>query len=167
MPSEVITIEVVDPVYETVTIEVMETNPARLLPDGGTTGQVLAKASDGDYDTGWADNAEPPVTSVNGQTGVVVLDAADVGAYPDTNPDGFVDAAGAANAAPIQSVTGDGVDNTDPANPVLTFPTAGEIGAVQTNTSGSIDITAVWGGTQAEYDLIGSPSATTLYVIVG
>lgn len=38
---------------------------------------------------------------------------------------------------------------------------------VQTNTGGSIDITAVWGGTQAEYDLIVSPSATTLYVIVG
>lgn len=29
----------------------------------------------------------------------------------------------------VQSVTGDGVDNTDPANPVLSFPTPGEIGA--------------------------------------
>ena len=47
-----------------------------------------------------------PVTSVNGETGVVVLDAADVGAYADDNPDGFVDAAGAAVAAPVQSVNG-------------------------------------------------------------
>ena len=43
----------------------------------------------------------------------------DIGAYPDTNPDNFVDAAGAAAAAPIQSVTGTAVDNTDPVNPVI------------------------------------------------
>jgi hypothetical protein len=44
------------------------------------------------------------VDSVNSQTGVVVLGASDVGAYPDTNPSGFVDAAGASAAAPVQSV---------------------------------------------------------------
>lgn len=63
------------------------------------------------------DAAAPPVTSVNGQTGAVVLDATDVGALPDTttiptdtsdltNTAGFVDAAGAAAAAPVQSVNG-------------------------------------------------------------
>lgn len=31
----------------------------------------------------------------------------------------------------VQSVTGDGVDNTDPNNPVLTFPTPSEIGALE------------------------------------
>lgn len=42
----------------------------------------------------------------------------------------------------VESVTGDGVDNTDPANPVLTFPIASEI----TNTpSGSISATDVQG----------------------
>lgn len=57
------------------------------------------------------------VMSVNGQTGTVVLDATDVGALPDTtaiptdtsdltNNAGFVDAAGAAAAAPVQSVNG-------------------------------------------------------------
>ncbi len=57
------------------------------------------------------------VTSVNGQTGTVVLDAEDVGALPDstvvpsktsdlTNDSGFVDASGAASAAPVQSVNG-------------------------------------------------------------
>lgn len=57
------------------------------------------------------------VMSVNGQTGTVVLDASDVGALPDTtaiptdtsdltNNAGFVDAAGAAAAAPVQSVNG-------------------------------------------------------------
>jgi hypothetical protein len=52
-------------------------------------------------------NGGGAVDSVNGQTGVVVLDAADVGAYPDTNPSGFVDSAGAAAAAPVQSVNGE------------------------------------------------------------
>ena len=61
--------------------------------------------------------AAAPVSSVNGQTGTVVLDASDVGALPDTttipsdtsdltNTAGFVDAAGAAAAAPVQSVSG-------------------------------------------------------------
>lgn len=59
----------------------------------------------------------PPVTSVNGETGDVVLDAEAVGALPDdtvipsktsqlNNDSGFVNAAGAAAAAPVQSVNG-------------------------------------------------------------
>jgi hypothetical protein len=35
----------------------------------------------------------------------------------------------------VQSVTGDGVDNTDPDNPVLSFPTPGDIGALATGTA--------------------------------
>lgn len=52
------------------------------VPDGGLTGQVLAKASAADQDTEWVDQTggTGSVDSVNGQTGVVVLDAADVGA---------------------------------------------------------------------------------------
>lgn len=57
------------------------------------------------------------VTSVNGQTGTVVLGASDVGALPDdtaipakvsdlTNDSGFVNASGAAAVAPVQSVNG-------------------------------------------------------------
>jgi hypothetical protein len=52
----------------------------------------------------WQPGAIDAVTSVNGETGDVVLDAADVGAYADDNPSGFVDASGAAAAAPVQSV---------------------------------------------------------------
>lgn len=50
----------------------------------------------------------------------------------------------------VLSVTGDGVDNTDPANPVLTFPTAGEIGAesewvVTTANSGTLTgVNVLW-----------------------
>ena len=61
--------------------------------------------------------ADAPVQSVNGYVGYVDLNAADVNALPDTtviptdtsdltNTAGFVDAAGAAAAAPVQSVNG-------------------------------------------------------------
>lgn len=49
------------------------------VPTGGITGQVLKKRSAVNYDTEWSDEGGA-VDSVNGQTGTVVLDAADVGA---------------------------------------------------------------------------------------
>lgn len=59
--------------------------PAAGIPSGGSTGQVLTKASGSDYDAAWqTPSAGGSVDSVNGQTGVVVLDADDVGALPDT-----------------------------------------------------------------------------------
>ena len=57
------------------------------VPTGGTTGQVLAKSSNADYAVTWVNQSGGgggAVDSVNGQTGVVVLDADDVGALPDT-----------------------------------------------------------------------------------
>jgi len=61
------------------------TAQSRLMPTGGTTGQVLAKKSNTNYDTEWKTvSGGGAVDSVNGQTGVVVLDADDVGALPDT-----------------------------------------------------------------------------------
>lgn len=54
------------------------------VPVGGTTGQILAKISNANYDTAWEDGG-------------------------------------------VQSVTGTGVDNTDPANPIVNIPTAGQL----------------------------------------
>jgi hypothetical protein len=52
---------------------------------------------------------------------------AEIGAYPDTNPDGFVDASGASAAAPVQSVNGEtGVVVLD----------AGDVGAIPTSEKG-------------------------------
>lgn len=50
------------------------------IPDGGTTGQVLTKASNDDYDATWQNQA---VTSVAGKTGAVTLDGGDV-TYSDS-----------------------------------------------------------------------------------
>ena len=53
---------------------------------GGTTGQVLAKASNADNDTTWVNIADNAVTSVNGDTGPIVnLNATDVGAAPTSH----------------------------------------------------------------------------------
>lgn len=49
------------------------------VPAGGTSGQVLAKSSGTDHDTGWVDAAAGGVTSVNTRTGAVTLTKADVG----------------------------------------------------------------------------------------
>jgi len=83
--------------------------------------------------------AAAPVQSVNGQTNVVNLaldDLTDVNATNASNGQTLIYNSTALaweavsiSAGGVQSVTGDGVDNTDPANPVLSFPTVDEIGA--------------------------------------
>lgn len=103
--------------------------PGEGVPDGGTVGQVLTKQSNADYDTDWETPPTAPVTSVNGQTGDVVLDAIDVGAdaagsaaqaLSDAND--YTDSAVAGVDTGVMSiVAGDNVtvDNSDPANPVV------------------------------------------------
>ena len=62
-----------------------KTGTVTVLPTGGTTGQVLAKKTGTNYDVEWQTvSGGGAVNSVNGQTGTVVLGAADVGALPDT-----------------------------------------------------------------------------------
>lgn len=54
------------------------TAAAAALPSGGTTGQILAKASDSDYDTTWVDETGGTgsgVDSLNTQTGDITLSA--------------------------------------------------------------------------------------------
>ena len=55
----------------------------KFLPSGGAVGQILRRTSTG---AEWSDETavSAAVTSVNGHTGDVVLDALDVGALPDT-----------------------------------------------------------------------------------
>lgn len=103
--------------------------PGEGLPTGGTTGQVPVKQSNADYDIAWETLPAAPVTSVNGQTGAVVLDATDVGAdaagsaaqaLSDAND--YTDNAVAGVDTGVMSVVAGNnvtVDNTDPANPVI------------------------------------------------
>lgn len=49
------------------------------VPTGGTTGQVLSKIDNTDYNTQWIAAPGGAVDSVNTQTGVVVLDSDDIG----------------------------------------------------------------------------------------
>lgn len=63
--------------------------PGQGVPTGGSSGQVLAKASATDYDTEWVaqtgGGGGGAVDSVNSQTGTVVLDADDVSDVSTTN----------------------------------------------------------------------------------
>lgn len=109
-----------------------------------------------------------PVQSVNGKTGTVVLNASDVGAY--TKPNGGIPKTDLASAVQtslgkadtaLQSYT-----ETDPTVPswakASSKPsyTASEVGAIPVSTA----VTALWAGTQAEYDAL-TPESTVLYFI--
>lgn len=56
------------------------------VAQGGSTGQVLVKKSNTDYDTEWQDAPVSGVSSVNGKSGSVTLGAEDVGALPADTP---------------------------------------------------------------------------------
>lgn len=124
-----------------------KTGAVTVLPTGGTSGQVLSKASGSNYDVAWTTvSGGGAVDSVNGQTGVVVLDASDVGALPDTtviptktsdltNDSGFLTSAvtsfnGSTGAvtytAPVQSVNGQTGAVTTP-NTTYTLSISGNV----------------------------------------
>lgn len=79
--DQTVEVEVVEAVVYSVELTTAAQGPAGVgIPVGGTTGQVLAKATGDNYDTEWVDPAAGggAVDSVNGQTGVVILDTDDV-----------------------------------------------------------------------------------------
>lgn len=86
---------------------------SRLMPTGGSTGQVLSKASGTNYDVEWT-TPSGGVSSVNGKTGAVTLNASDVGALADTY------------TAPVSSV------NTKTGAVTLT---ASDVGALSSSTT--------------------------------
>ena len=95
--------------------DLTSTVQSRLLKTGGSTGQVLAKASGTNYDVAWTTvSGGGAVDSVNGQTGTVVLTASDVGALADTY------------TAPVSSV------NTKTGAVTLT---ASDVGALSSSTT--------------------------------
>jgi hypothetical protein len=101
---------------------------------GGSSGYVLAKASNTDYDTDWIPaGAAPPVSSVDGRTGVVTLSD-------------LYDAAGDASAAQTAAQSyADGLASN--------YDSAGSAAAAQTAAEGYAD------GLAANYDPAGSASA--------
>jgi hypothetical protein len=95
----------------------------------GVVGQALI--SDGDGTTSWADFPTDSVTSVNGETGAVVLDAADVGAIPTSEK-------GAANG--VASLGADGIvpDSQLPPIPGIAAPLDFYGSVISSQTSGEI-----------------------------
>jgi len=98
------------------------------IPAGGTTGQVLAKASNTDRDTTWTTPATAPVSSVNAKTGVVVLNPDDLNDTSTTHK--FTTAADKTKLAGIEA----NADVTDAAN----VAAAGAV--MQTAALGFVDV---------------------------
>ena len=108
--------------------------PGPGLPVGGAVGQIPAKASTDDYDVEWVD---PPagtdgggaVDSVNGQDGIVVLTAGDVGADPAGTAAALVDdLSGVSNTTAARLALGLGSAATQPSS---AFDAAGAATAAQ------------------------------------
>ncbi|MFJ9387687.1 hypothetical protein ACIRON_02630 [Nocardioides sp. NPDC101246] len=102
------------------------------IPSGGTTGQVLTKASGTNYDTEWADptggGGGGAVTSVAGKTGVVTLVKGDVGL-------GNVDNTSDANK-PVSTATSTALGlKADKASPTFTGTPAAPTATAGTNTT--------------------------------
>ena len=107
------------------------------VPVGGTTGQVLAKNSGTDYDTEWID-AGAAVDSVNGQTGIVVLDTDDISDSGSTNK--YVTAAEKTKLSNLSGTnTGDQTTITGNAGTATALQTARTIGTLtgDVTTAGS------------------------------
>ena len=88
--------------------DLTSTVQSRLLKTGGSTGQVLAKASGTNYDVAWTTvSGGGAVDSVNGKTGAVTLTASDVGALSSSTTfvSSFNGSSGAVTyTAPVTSV---------------------------------------------------------------
>lgn len=139
-----------DDIDDTSTINKFAT--AAQLTDIGTAvqpGDLATVATSGAYSdlTGTPTIPTVPVDSVNSQTGVVVLTAADVGAA--TTAQGAL-----ANTA------------TQPSDNISTLTNdAAYVTSDPTGVTGADAIANMVSLTQAEYDAIGSPNSSTLYVI--
>jgi hypothetical protein len=120
------------------------------VPVGGTTGQVLAKHSNTNYDTEWVaqtgGGGGGAVDSVNGQTGTVVLDPDDLDDTSTTHK--FVTAAEKTKLSNLSGTnTGDQTTVTGNAGTATALQTSRNIDGQAFN--GTADITVIAPGTHA------------------
>lgn len=160
------------------------------VPVGGTTGQVLAKSSNANYATQWVTITPGEFTGtaddITDGTTKVIMTAAErsklsgVAANATANSaDSFLrDRTNHTGAQAISTVTNlqtslDGLADRS-------LPTGGTTGQVLAKSSGTnyaagwVSVlqglngtTGVWQGTQAQYDALGTPVSTVIYVITG
>lgn len=162
----------------------------RFLPDDGAVGQILRRTASG---AEWSDESAGGVSSVNGQTGDVVLDASDIGALPDsytapvtsvngqtgavslsiptdtadlTNTAGYVDAAGAAAAAPVQTVNGK-TGNVVATIPVLVCTTAAGTAIKEAYGFAAYNIDTIYNGLTINVYFQEANSAASPYLKLG
>ena len=136
----------------------------RLVPDDGAVGQILRRTRDGAV---WSDEqgggGGGAVESVNGQTGAVVLDAADVGALPDdyTPPVTRVNGQTGAVVLDADDVGALPDDYTPPVTSVN-----GQTGAVVIPTGGAVDsVNGQTGAVVLDADDVGALADTLSHIV--
>lgn len=131
------------------------------VPTGGSTGQVLAKINGTDYNTQWVTGGTGAVDSVNGQTGVVVLDTDDVSDSGATNK--YVTAAEKTKLSNLsgtntgdQTITLTGDVTGSGTGSFATAIGTGVIVNADINASAAIDATKISGGSvsSTEFDYL-------------
>lgn len=114
------------------------------VPPGGAAGQYLRKASAAEDDTEWSDLPTPPV---------IPTKVSDL-----QNDSGFVDAAGAAAAAPVQSVNGQTGDVSVPTLSLLDVYPVGSIYMSVNSTSPATLFGGTWEQIQDTFLLAAGPN---------
>ena len=121
------------------------------VPTAGTTATAVGTSSSGGSATTWSKSDH-----VHSLSSATITSALGYTPYNSTNPNGYVDATGAANAAPVQSVNGSTGDVT------ISVPSAGTTAtAVGTSTSGGSATT--W----SKSDHVHSISNSTITIALG
>lgn len=163
--------------------------PGAGVPVGGTTGQILAKNSNTNYDTEWIDAPDPGSFTgdaddiADGSTKVIMTSAersklsgiATGATANDTNAN-LLSRANHTGSQAISTVTNLQTElNTLSARGLPTGGTTGQVLAKSSGTNyatswvnvlqGLNGATGLWIGTQSQYDAIGSPVSTVVYVI--
>lgn len=97
------------------------------------------------------------LTAAGALTGTELVEVVQSGANVQTTTQDIADLGGGGGGG-VQSVTGDMVDNTDPDNPVLSFPSAAEVGADPAGTAAALLTSSIANG-----DTTHAPDANAVF----
>lgn len=159
------------------------------IPTGGTTGQVLAKLSGANYHTGWVNQTgggsfSGTADDIADGTNKVMMLASERSKLSGISASATANATNAqlrdrathTGSQDITTITNLQTTLTDLTS--RSMPSGGSTGQVLAKSSGTAyatswitplqalnGVTGIWMGTQAQYDAIGTPVSTVVYIV--